>query len=149
VVIPPSFPPRLAMSPPPPNTPTSSPKKKKSKTVKTVKTVVPSMGRHCSSSSGHTYSSMYEDDDPVTPVVVKPAATAPGVVPQLPPAAPADVALSPGTTGNPIEVTSNFPTPITNQDTPKCRKKAQGLAISPTPPTSFPTLLKKIAHPCK
>ena len=152
-VIPPSFPPRLAMSPPPPNTPTSSPKKKKSKTVKTIKTVAPSTGhrrRHDSSSSpGHTYSSMYEDDDPVTPVVIKPAATAPGVVPQLPPAAPADDALSPGTAGNPIEVTSNFPTPITNQDTPKRRKKAQGLAISPTPPTSFPTLLKKIAHPRK
>jgi hypothetical protein len=32
-------------------------------------------------------------------------------------------------------VNSNFPTPITNQDTPKRRQKAQRLAISPTPPS--------------
>jgi len=151
-IIPPTFPPRVPT--PPPN---SGPKKK-SKTVKspkTVKSTTPSTRhrrRDSSSSSGHNYRSLYEDDDPIPPVIVSHLlpATAAAVVNQAP---PFPDGLSPGTVGNPIEVTSNFPTPVTNQETPKRRKKAQRLGlgsaapVSPTPASaSLPTILTQVSE---
>lgn len=156
-VIPPIFPPRTATPPPPPIIPTNNPPKKKSKTVKSA---TPSTRRRrrprvSSSSSGANYRSLYDDDDPITPVAARlPPATSANVgnpAPHSP--TPVQVALSPGAAGNPIEVASNFPTPITNQETRKRRQKAQGLGlggsapISPTPQSAaLPTLLSKVAN---
>jgi len=156
-IIPPTFPPRVPI--PPPN---SSPKKK-SQTVKSPKTVKSTTSstrrrrrRDSSSSSGHKYRPLYDSDDPVPPVVVSD-----DVVPHLLPAAaapvnqapPLPVVLSPGTVWNPIEVTSNFPTPVTHQETPKRRKKAQRLElgsaapISPTPASaSLPAILTQLSE---
>ena len=129
----------------------TKPKKKK------LKTITPSTRRRprkSSSSSAANYRSMYEDDDPVTPAVVKPAPHPPPAdtahvvdsAPDIHPTPTAYVARSPGTTVNPIEVPSNFPTPVTHQGTPKHRKKVQG-PFSPTPVSvAFPTLLKKITN---
>ena len=68
-------------------------------------------------------------------------------------APPLPVVLSPGTVGNPIEVTSNFPTPVTHQETPKHRKKTQHLGldsaapISPTPASALlPAILTQISE---
>ena len=138
----------------PPSFPPNSPKKKKSKTDKTDKSAAPSTRcrrrRNSSDTSAGNYCPLYDSDDPVTPAVVNP----PGVAtPHLPPAAAGLVARSPGTAGNPIEVPSNLPTPITKQTVPKARKKAQGFRLgvpaplSPTPPSeAFPTILKTIAN---
>ena len=155
-IIPPMFPPRVPTPPPKSST------KKKSKTVKspkTVKSTTPSTCRRrrrrdSSASSGHKYHPLYDDDDPVPPVVVTDDVIPPAVAAVMEnQAPPLPVVLSPGTIGNPIEVASNFPTPVTHQETPKRHKKAQRLGlgsaapISPTPASaSLPAILTQLSE---
>ena len=156
----PSFQIPTASSPLPPNSSTNKPKKKKPKTVKSAmpSTHHPHRSCHCNSSSSSTanYHSLYKDDDPVTPTVIKPAPHPPAEpahvvmsTPYLNPTATAHISHSPGTAGNPIDMPSNFPTPVTFQETLKHHKQAQG-PFSPTPrPVVFLTLLKKSTDSCK
>ena len=134
----------------------------KKKKVRIVKSAMPSTHCHCCcNSSAGNYCLLYDEDDPVTPAVVEPALHPPPAVPthgvkstsDFHPTATANVTCSPGTTGNPIEVFSNFPTPIAHQETPKCCKKAQCLGlgsaalISPTPASVLlPTILTQLSE---
>ena len=140
----------------------------KKKKTRIVKSAMPSTHRHhCHNSScslAGNYCLLYDEDDTVTPAIVEPALyPLPAVpthgvksAPDFYPTAMANVTCSPGTTGNPIEVFSNFPTPIAHQETPKCCKKAQRLGlgsaalISPTPAsTSLPAILTQLSESCK
>jgi len=148
----PSFPGRPVTLPPssPPDIRNHSRRQKKSKAVKSTADVSAPSKRHrrrgSSSSSAGNYRSLYENDDPVRPVIADPA-------PRLL-ATPANLARSssPGAAGNPIEVHSNFPTPVANEQNPKRHRKLKGLGIpssgppSPTPPPALLAHLKKTAH---
>ena len=137
----------------------------KKKKARIVKSATPSTchrrRRNSSCSLAGNYRPLYDEDNPVTPAVVEPALHPPPAVPahgvkstpDFHPTATASITRSPGTAGNPIEVFSNFPTPIAHQETPKRHKKAQRLGlgsaapISPTPASvSLPAILTQLSE---
>ena len=81
-------------------------------------------------------------------ILVPPAIVDPAPPPTATPPTFAE-AFSLGTAINPIEVPSNFPTPASNQKTPKHHNKLQGPGfaglspITPTPATVLPTYITR------
>jgi len=127
----PNFPPRTP-PPAPSNSSNNGPKKKKSKIVQSSAS---SNRRRRRRSSSISSGDMFDDDEPVTPVPAKPVSppqpSALAVADAIRAAATtAPLVRSPGNPGNPIEVPSNFPTPITKKGKSKARNQG-----GPTTPT--------------